>query len=335
VPDRAGLVLRSATLCRSAHAAILLALLMPLAAGGPVSADWLVYRDGTRLETVGEWKIDGKHVVFSLPNGMLSTVKLEELNLDASRKLTRSQQSQQSQQGTSSQRGRTHDAQTGREASGSLASTAAAGRRKYPSATVRARPCLNLHPAPRSDAPVLACVPNGASVEMLARRGAWTQVRTHDGYRGWLSSDYLVSASPNPQFKSAMVLTDADVGHVAPARPTDSSDPKAEPAAREQGLMVTGWERDDAEVGGTMIVGFLRNLSDRVSTSIVLTVRVLDQELNPMLEQPAKLDTTILAPGQTTRFEALLDRVFSFRELEFETSSTDLDMASPESSPRS
>ncbi len=332
MPERAGLMLRSATLCRSAHAAILFALLMPLATARPVSADWLVYRDGTRLETVGEWKIDGKHVVFSLPNGMLSTVKLEELNLDASRELTRSQQSRRSQQshlGTPSHRGRTPDGQTGRGASDSLASTAASSRRKYPSATVRARPCLNLHTAPRNEAPVLDCVPNGASVEMLARRGAWTQVRTHDGYRGWLSSDYLVSASPSPQFESAMVLTDADVGHVAPARPTDSSDPKAEPAAREQGLMVTGWERDDAEVGGTMIVGFLRNLSDRVSTSIVLTVRVLDQELNPMLEQPAKLDTTILAPGQTTRFEALLDRVFSFRELEFETSSTDLDTASP------
>ncbi|MCH7664602.1 MAG: SH3 domain-containing protein [Acidobacteria bacterium] len=324
--------LRSAGRLACAAGWILFVLCALLATARPVSADWLVYRDGTRLETVGEWKIDGKHVVFSLPNGMLSTVKLEELNLDASRKLTRSQQSQQE---TPSQRGRTDDGQTGRAARDTLASTAASGRREYPSATVRARPCLNLHPAPRSDAPVLDCVADGTSVEMLARRGGWTQVRTHDGYRGWLSSDYLVSASPNPQFKSAMVLTDADVGHIAPARPTDSSDPKAEPAAREQGLMVTGWERDDAEVGGTMIVGFLRNLSDRVSTSIVLTVRVLDQELNPMLEQPAKLDTTILAPGQTTRFEALLDRVFSFRELEFETSSTDLDTASPESSPRS
>ena len=282
-----------------------------------------MYQDGTHLETSGEWKIDGEHVVFSLPNGMLSTVKLEELNLDASRELTRLQQE------TPSRQSGAKEGPTGLSTSGSLASTAAAGRRKDASATVRAKPCLNLRPAPRSEAPVLDCVPDGTSVEVLARRGAWTQVRTHDGYRGWLSSDYLEFASQEPQVKSTLVLTDADVGHVAPARPADSSDPEAKPAAQEQGLVVTKWGRSDADVGGTMIVGFLRNLSDRVSTSIVLTVRVLDQELNPMLEQPAKLDTTILAPGQTTRFEALLKRIFSFRELEFETSSTDLDTASP------
>ena len=55
---------------------------------GAARADWLVLRDGARLETKGAWKVDGRRVLFTLPNGMLSTVRTDEVNLDQSALVT-------------------------------------------------------------------------------------------------------------------------------------------------------------------------------------------------------------------------------------------------------
>lgn len=61
------------------------------AAFGPVAAvraDWLVTRDGGRVETQGPWKVDGKRVVFTQKDGTLSSLRLTEVDLDASRQTT-------------------------------------------------------------------------------------------------------------------------------------------------------------------------------------------------------------------------------------------------------
>lgn len=50
----------------------------------PASADWLVTRDGARIETKGSWKVDGQRVVFTLPNGTLSSLRAAEVDLDLS-----------------------------------------------------------------------------------------------------------------------------------------------------------------------------------------------------------------------------------------------------------
>lgn len=47
-------------------------------------ADWLVTRDGARVETKGPWKVDGRRVVFTLPDGTLSMMRADQLDLDAS-----------------------------------------------------------------------------------------------------------------------------------------------------------------------------------------------------------------------------------------------------------
>lgn len=62
----------------------LLAAAALVAAGGPAAADWLVMKDGSRLETRGVWKVDGRRVVFTLPNGTLSAIRTDEIDLDAS-----------------------------------------------------------------------------------------------------------------------------------------------------------------------------------------------------------------------------------------------------------
>ncbi|HKV11175.1 MAG TPA: FxLYD domain-containing protein [Thermoanaerobaculia bacterium] len=54
----------------------------------PASADWLVTREGAKVETKGPWQVKGKVVVFHLADGSLSSMRLTEVDLDASRKAT-------------------------------------------------------------------------------------------------------------------------------------------------------------------------------------------------------------------------------------------------------
>ncbi|MGB3565492.1 MAG: FxLYD domain-containing protein [Thermoanaerobaculia bacterium] len=59
--------------------------------GLPAAADWLVTQDGDQVETRGAWEIKGKLVVFTLPNGTLSSMRLTDVDLDASQQRTHAQ----------------------------------------------------------------------------------------------------------------------------------------------------------------------------------------------------------------------------------------------------
>jgi hypothetical protein len=63
-------------------------LVILLFAGGATSAgaDWLVTHAGERVETKGAWTVKGKQVIFNLPNGTLSALRLSEVDLEASKK---------------------------------------------------------------------------------------------------------------------------------------------------------------------------------------------------------------------------------------------------------
>lgn len=64
-----------------------LAALLALAAL-PAGADWLVTRQGGRVETRGAWETKGKLVVFRTMDGTLSSLRTSEVDLEASRKAT-------------------------------------------------------------------------------------------------------------------------------------------------------------------------------------------------------------------------------------------------------
>ncbi len=55
---------------------------------GPLAADWLVLKDGGRLETRGGWEERGKLVVFTTTDGTLASLRLDGVDLDASRRAT-------------------------------------------------------------------------------------------------------------------------------------------------------------------------------------------------------------------------------------------------------
>lgn len=54
----------------------------------PATADWLVTRDGTRIETEGPWTVESRLVVFKRPNGTYASMRLSEIDLEASERLT-------------------------------------------------------------------------------------------------------------------------------------------------------------------------------------------------------------------------------------------------------
>ena len=67
-------------------AAVLLAL--GLAGGPPAAADWIVTTDGERIETRGPWEVRGRLVVLTRTNGELASMRLSNVDLEASRRAT-------------------------------------------------------------------------------------------------------------------------------------------------------------------------------------------------------------------------------------------------------
>jgi len=61
---------------------------MALLALRPADADILVMQDGSRVETNGSWRVDGRRVLFTLPNGTLSSIRASEVDFDASENAT-------------------------------------------------------------------------------------------------------------------------------------------------------------------------------------------------------------------------------------------------------
>ena len=56
-----------------------------MAAALPAAAEVLILRDGGRVVTAGRWTVDGGVVVFTRPDGSLVSIRLKNIDLDASR----------------------------------------------------------------------------------------------------------------------------------------------------------------------------------------------------------------------------------------------------------
>lgn len=68
-----------------------LVLTVLVAAGGPGApavADWLVLRDGGAVQTDGAWEVKGRVVVFHRANGKLASMRLSEVDIEASHRRT-------------------------------------------------------------------------------------------------------------------------------------------------------------------------------------------------------------------------------------------------------
>lgn len=57
-------------------------------AAATAHADWLVTQAGERIETRGGWEVRGRAVIFTRPNGTLSSLRLSQVDLEASAEAT-------------------------------------------------------------------------------------------------------------------------------------------------------------------------------------------------------------------------------------------------------
>ncbi len=62
--------------------------LLTLLCAVPAAADWLVGLDGGRIETRGPWKVKRSTVVFTAADGTLSSLRLADVDLEASGRAT-------------------------------------------------------------------------------------------------------------------------------------------------------------------------------------------------------------------------------------------------------
>jgi hypothetical protein len=73
-------------------AALALVAAAALAVAAPAAADWLVTRGdeggASRVETRGPWEVRGRLVVFHTADGQLASLRLEQVDLEASREAT-------------------------------------------------------------------------------------------------------------------------------------------------------------------------------------------------------------------------------------------------------
>lgn len=80
----AAAVTTAAVTALAAAGALALLLLGP----APLHADWIVTRQGERFEIRGTWQLKGKLLVFTLPNGTLSSMRADRVDIDASKQAT-------------------------------------------------------------------------------------------------------------------------------------------------------------------------------------------------------------------------------------------------------
>ncbi len=60
-------------------------LALVLTVTGSASAAWLVTHDGELIETSGDWKVDGRVILFTPIEGQLSSIRASEVDIEASR----------------------------------------------------------------------------------------------------------------------------------------------------------------------------------------------------------------------------------------------------------
>lgn len=72
----------------SRRRAVLWTALLASALTLPARADWLVLRTGERAETRGPWKVKGRLVVFTSAKGNLASLRLADVDLEASERVT-------------------------------------------------------------------------------------------------------------------------------------------------------------------------------------------------------------------------------------------------------
>jgi hypothetical protein len=318
---------------------VLLAALLALAA--PAQGDWLVTRDGNQVETRGAWQVKGKLVVFHTAKGELSSLRLADVDLEASRRET---------------------------ARAALARQAAEEARRQPP---EKKPSVFVltddkvrHAAPGGTAGAVAQAPPSLSVASWERAAAAgdghvvitgtlrntsgvqaseislavqlldAEGRTTDSGRAVLTATALAAGEQSGfqvEIPGATSYTQVKFEPKAVfAAPVEAAPPPAVPAPVEgEPLAVSSWQRVDnaGGRGGIEIQGTLQNATDTLVTNVAVEVQLYNEAGERVATAPGVLSATALQPRSTVDFRARFPGVFAFSDVKFELKGMPLDVS--------
>ncbi len=329
--------MRGGSLLRLAFLAALLGLV-----AAPVRADWLVTREGTWVETRGAWQVKGKLVVFHTLKGDLSSLRLADVDLEASRRetaraaLARQTAEEARRQPTEKKRPPVFVLTDDKVRHAAAAGTAAG-------AVSAAPPSLSVASWERAAAAgdghvvITGTLRNTSgvqaseielAVQLLDAGGRTTAsgqaVLTATALGAGEQSGFKVDipgATPYAQVKFEPKAVFAAAVAAAPA--------PAAPAPAEGGsLAVSSWKRVDnaGGRGGVEIQGTLQNAANSLIVDAAVEVQLYNEAGERVATAPGVLSATTLQPGGATDFRARFPGVFAFSEVRFEPKGMPLDV---------
>lgn len=120
-----------------------------------------------------------------------------------------------------------------------------------------------------------------------------------------------------------LVLTDADVGHVPPAK-ARTEDAEEEVDAEEAAQVVVDEWRATDEDDGVAITGILRNNGPHVAGDVRVVATFRDVEGEEIERRSGAISTSTLKPGQKAQFRVPAFGLFSYGQVEFDVEHFDL-----------
>lgn len=326
------------------HAAGRVALFAALAglAAAPCGADWLVTRDGNRVETRGPWEVKGKLVVFHTLKGDLSSLRLAEVDLEESRRATA--QAELARQATEESRQRPPEKRPP-----AFVLTDENVRHVTPggAAASQAAPSLSVASWARASAPddghvvITGTLRNTSGVQAsdiaLTVQLLDAEGRTAATGQAGLTATSLAAGEQvgfRVEFPGINTYTEVKFEPAAVfAAPAAPAAPAAEPASET--VAVSSWRRVDSTGGdGVEIQGTLLNATDTLVVNAAVEVRLYNEAGDRVATAPGVLSATALQPRGTADFRARFPGVFAFSSVKFEPKGLPLDVTPAEVEPQ-
>lgn len=327
--------MRCWSLLRLAFLAALLGLV-----AAPVRSDWLVTRNGTSVETRAAWEVKGKLVVFHTLKGDLSSLRLADVDLEASRRMTA--QSQLARQAADEARRRPPEKKPSvfaltddKVRHATPGGSAAAAAQAPPSLSVASwegaaaaddghvvitGTLRNASGAQASDIALAVQLLDAAGRTTATGQAVLTATALVAGEQSGFRVEFPGTASyTQVKFEPKAVF----------AAPLEAAPPPAAPPPVDgEPLAVSSWKRVDnaGGRGGIEIQGTLQNSTDTLVTNAAIEVQLYNEAGEQVGTAAGVLSATALQPRSTVDFRARFPGVFAFSDVKFEPKGMPLDI---------
>ena len=324
-------------------------VLAALAAAGTLRADWLLMKDGSRLEIRGGWEVRGQQVVVTLTNGTLAAVRLDKVDLDGSARITAEARAPQA----------APTPVTPRRPAVTLTNDDLPPTSRAPLPAAAASPsapgAVPAAPAPTA----ITAVDSGSGLEVTT----WSQRYEPETERTTLSGTVrnpgdtlaydaavvvstfdadglLLTRSPatldargigagesatfRVHYPGAITIGDAKFELAAKRVATrQGATPAATPppvatAEPQRRLQISAWRPDpQAPAGSVALIGVLANGSNEVAYDVTLDVALRGADGKELASARALLGSRTLKPGESTSFRVTFPGVTTFGDAAF------------------